>query len=285
MASLAQQAAGGPIPTPPDQNPQNVDPNSGIADDTDPAQAPSGAGGPPAGPGANVDPSAAPSQGQGGMDPTTGQPSPPIDPNSAPLPSGSSGGTFKAADISKAIPPQYADAVQRIVAAGMKIMYSPASRQDLMAAVKSPDPLPKVLAENITGLMLTLDKHAGGSGLPPPAVMPAAYELLADAGALMVKAGRNVSQQDFTSAVQLMYVMISKKQGMNNDQIMDTAAKAVPGGGSTSDAQAAASATSKVAPSTGAGGSAGAGQLVAPPMPSPTGGPMPDPASPPTPHA
>lgn len=140
----------------------------------------------------------------------------------------SAGETFTKPDISSAVPPEMQDAVARITAAGMKLMYSPQMRDKLKEAVNSPDPTPKVLAENVTGLLLIMDRQAGKSGLPGPALMPAAVELLGDAGDAMVKAGRPVSQDDFKTAIQMTFVLMSKKMGMNDAQIMDTANKALP---------------------------------------------------------
>lgn len=154
-------------------------------------------------------------------------------------------GTFTKPDITSAIPPEQVDAVNRIAAAGMKMMYSPGMRDELKAAVNSPEPTPKVLAENVTGLMLTIDQKAGNGGIPPEAIMPAAVELLGDAADMMVKAGRPVSQEDFKTAMQMLFVMMSKKMGMDDAAIMDTANKSLPpdqqvGGGAPPDGPAAA---------------------------------------------
>ena len=138
------------------------------------------------------------------------------------------GESFTKPDISSAIPPEQKDAVDRVVAAGMKMMYSPGMRDDLKAAVNSPDPTPKVLAENVVGLLLTMDKQAGQSGIPGEALMPAAVELVGDAGEMLVEAGRPVTQEDYKTAVQMAFVLISKKMGMDDGQIMDTANKALP---------------------------------------------------------
>lgn len=139
------------------------------------------------------------------------------------------GDTFTKPDLS-AVPltPEQKDQADRIVAAGMKMMLSPQMRDDLKKAMASPEPTPKVLSENVVGLMLTMDSKAGKSGLPQEAIMPAAVELLGEAGQLMVDGGRPVSQEDFKTAIQMTFVLISKKMGMDDAQIMDTANKALP---------------------------------------------------------
>lgn len=180
----------------------------------------------------------------------------------AAAPTEGGGESFTKPDLS-GIPltPEQRDSVDRIVAAGLKMMLSPAMRDDLKKAMNSPEPTAKVLAENVVGLMLTMDQKAGKSGLPPEAIMPAAVELLGEAGDLMVQGGRPVSQEDFRTAIQMAFVLISKKMGMNDSQIMDTANKALPpseqvaGGappnGPAADAVAAAGAAPQGAPPAG----------------------------------
>lgn len=202
----------------------------------------------------------------------------------APGPDAPDGGgdTFKKPDIASAIPPEQQDAVQRIVAAGMKLMYSPGMRDELRKAVSSPDPTPKVLSENVVGLLLTMDQKAGKGGLPAPALMPAAVELLGEAGDAMVQAGRAVTQEDFKTSIQMTFVLMSKKMGMNDAQIMDTANKALPpeeqvGGGAPPDgpaADAAAQEPPPQAPPTPAGG-------AGPVPPAGAGAPPVDPNAPP----
>lgn len=171
---------------------------------------------------------------------------------------------FKKPDISSVIPPEFKDVVDRVVAAGMKIMYSPASRDDLMKAVQSPDPLPKTLAMNITGLMLMLDQKAGKSGIPPQAIGPASMELLGDACELLSQS-KPVTMDDYKAAAQLMFVMIGKKLGASDADIMDAANKALPedqqvAGGAAPDGPAAQGAGAQAPP-------------AAPPVAPPAGGP------------
>ena len=50
--------------------------------------------------------------------------------------------------------------LDRIVAAGMRIMYSPEMADERDQAVQSQEPVAKKLADNVTGLLLTLDQQA-----------------------------------------------------------------------------------------------------------------------------
>ena len=134
---------------------------------------------------------------------------------------------FVKPDVSSTVPPELKDAVDRIVAAGMKLMYAPQTRAQLEKAVQSQEPVPKVLAENITGLILMLDSKTKG-GLPPEPLFPAAVTLLGDAAEVLSEAGRPVTKDDYENGVRMLYVMLSKKLGASDAQIMDAANKALP---------------------------------------------------------
>lgn len=141
---------------------------------------------------------------------------------------GDTGGTFKRPDISQFVPPEQADAVQRIAAAGMKLMYSPQMRQELMQEVHRQVPVPQKLAEGVVGLMLTLDKQSQG-GIPAQALFPAAMELLGEAAEVLSAAGQQVTQQDYNDAARLMFVLIARKLGAKDNQIMGAAQKIAGG--------------------------------------------------------
>lgn len=139
------------------------------------------------------------------------------------------GKPFTPPDAGKIVQPQMKDAVDRIVAAGMKLMYSPAMKDERMQAVQSPDPIPKKLAENTTGLILTLDKQSKG-GLPVEAIFPAAVMLLSEAAEVLKAAGQDVSEEDYLDAVRMLFVLLGKKMGGTDEQIMQAAQQALPQG-------------------------------------------------------
>lgn len=142
-------------------------------------------------------------------------------------------GTFKRPDLSQMIPAEIKDVVARVHAAGLRVITSPGMREEVMAAVQSQDPIPQTLAQNVTGLLLTLDQKAaeagGGQGIPPAALFPAGMELLGEAADVMVAAGKPVSQDDFNTAAMMMYGMVGEKLGLSQDELMQGAAQAAPG--------------------------------------------------------
>lgn len=138
-------------------------------------------------------------------------------------------GQLKAPDYREFTPPEILDEVERIVAAGMKLMYAPEMSDERMAAVQSKDPVDQTLADNVVGLLLTLDQQAQG-GLPVATLFPAAMGLLGEAAQVLQAAGKAVTQDDFNDAAVRMFAVIGKKLGGSDEQIMQAAEQAMGGG-------------------------------------------------------
>ena len=98
--------------------------------------------------------------------------------------------TFKRPTVP--VSPDMREAVDRVVAAGMKMMYAPEMKDERDKVLAMTEPVALVLAQTVTGLTLVLDKKSQG-GIPMPALFPAAIELLADLADLFVKAGKPVT--------------------------------------------------------------------------------------------
>jgi hypothetical protein len=138
------------------------------------------------------------------------------------------GGSFQRPDIKQLVPPEQADAVQRIVAAGMKLMYSPAMREELQAEVTREGPAPQKMAQGVVGLLLTMDKQSKG-GLPVAAIFPAAIELLGEAAEILTAANQPVTQEDYNEAVRMTIVLIAQALGAKDpQQVMDGLAQGMP---------------------------------------------------------
>lgn len=142
--------------------------------------------------------------------------------------SGQDGAQAQAPDWKQFTPPELQDAVERIVAAGAKLMYSPDMRDELRQAVSAQGPVDEKLADNVVGLMLTLDQKSQG-GLPVAALFPAGIGLLGEAMQVLQAAGQQVTQEDFNNAALRMYVVMGKKLGGTDEQIMQGAQQAMGG--------------------------------------------------------
>jgi len=140
------------------------------------------------------------------------------------------GPQFQKPDLSGAIPAELKDTVDRIVAAGMKIMYSPKMADERKKAIEGPEPVAKKLSDTAAGLTLMLDRQSKG-GLPPQAVFPAGLELMGDAADFMVQAGVPVTQEDYNDAARMLFTIMGQKMGGTPEQIMQIAQQAVPATG------------------------------------------------------
>jgi hypothetical protein len=137
---------------------------------------------------------------------------------------------FTPPNVDEFVPPELADAVARIYAAGVKLMTSPEMRDQVQAAIESPEPVAKVLGQNVAGLLLTLDEKSNGQ-LPVDAIFPAGMKLLTEAAAMMSAAGKTVDEQDFKDATYVLYITHFQKMGASEADIMDGARQAAGGQG------------------------------------------------------
>lgn len=147
------------------------------------------------------------------------------------------GATYTKPDISQFVPPDDKDTVDRVVAAGMRLMYAPETRDELASQVQRDDPVPQKLAENAVGVLLMLDQQARG-GIPAAAIVPATLELLGECAEVLSAAGEQVTQQDYNDAMRVAIVLIGRKLGADDGQIgealqgraIEPQAGAAPGG-------------------------------------------------------
>jgi hypothetical protein len=106
--------------------------------------------------------------------------------------------------------PQDADALHRVVLAGMKLMYAPQVFPMFKQALEAGGPLPQVLAAQAAGLMKILMDKANGS-IPKQVVIPAGAMLLAEMADFMRKAKlASPSEQDMQAAVKLLVNLLVK---------------------------------------------------------------------------
>lgn len=140
------------------------------------------------------------------------------------------GGKLQKPDWRSVTPPELMDVVERVVAAGVKFMYAPEMRQELQQAVEADVAVDQKLADSVVGLTLALDQQSQG-GIPVAALFPAGLALLSEAAEVLQAAGQQVTQEDFNNAALRMYVVMGKKLGGSDEQIMQGAQQAMGGQG------------------------------------------------------
>ena len=133
---------------------------------------------------------------------------------------------FKRPDIRPFIAKGQEDAVERIVAAGMKLMYSPDMKEEVMQAIQSDQPTAQKLGENAAGIILTLDQQAE-QGLPEEAMFPAGAELMSEAAEMLVSAGVKVTQDDWAEGFMYLVAIIGKKMGATDEDMMGAMSQGV----------------------------------------------------------
>lgn len=105
------------------------------------------------------------------------------------------------------------DAVEKIVLAGMKLMYDPATRQVFEQGVTAKLPISDVLAREAVGVLKMIDERAKGN-LPRHLIAPVATMLLAEIAKFMKDAGiADPSEQDLLDGVKKMLGMVMKVFG------------------------------------------------------------------------
>lgn len=101
------------------------------------------------------------------------------------------------------------DKVQKIVMAGMKVMYDPSTSQMLLDGVTAQTPTPQKLAMEVAGVM-TIVHRKSANGLPPETVAPAAMMLLFELAQFMKQAGAgDPSKEDIAAAMPLLRQALS----------------------------------------------------------------------------
>ena len=133
-----------------------------------------------------------------------------------------SGEGFTAPPVESYTPPEALDAVQRVVAAGMKLVYRKDMAEDVKAEVARDVPTGQMLAQAAVGWLLMLDKQAP-QGIPENIMAYSLQALVGEAAEIAVGAGRPVSQGEFEDGVMLGHQLMARKLGYNDEQIMQGA--------------------------------------------------------------
>lgn len=103
--------------------------------------------------------------------------------------------------------PKLKDAYQRVVVAGMKVLYSPQTRQMLITGLRGDGPVAEKVASQIAGVMKTLDMQAGMK-IPKQILAPAAITLMMDLFKLLDAAKIKYAPEDVSTASGLLVKLL-----------------------------------------------------------------------------
>tara|TARA_R110000868_G_scaffold99049_2_gene272760 strand:- start:870 stop:1370 length:501 start_codon:yes stop_codon:yes gene_type:complete len=124
-------------------------------------------------------------------------------------------------DVSKNInvPPELQEAYERVVIAGMKVMYSKESHRMMLKELQKEGPLDQRLGQGVAGLMLLLFKESNET-MPPEVIIPAGVQLLMEAVDFMRNTKlANPTNGDIGNGMQIMITIILEKFGVSPDQM------------------------------------------------------------------
>lgn len=117
------------------------------------------------------------------------------------------------------MPPELQEAYDRVVLAGMKIMFTKDSHKLMLKELQKPGPVGQKLGQGIAGLMLILVKESNNS-IPPAVLIPAGIQLMMQAVDFMRKTGmEKVTNQDIGDGMELMIMTLMEKFGASPEKV------------------------------------------------------------------
>ena len=116
------------------------------------------------------------------------------------------------------MPPELQEAYDRVVIAGMKVMFSEESHKMLLQFMEGEGTPPEKLGKGIAGLMLILFKESNET-IPPQVIIPAAVQLLMRAADFAKKSGmEDITNEDIAGGIELMIAIVLEKFGVDPTQ-------------------------------------------------------------------
>jgi hypothetical protein len=111
------------------------------------------------------------------------------------------------------MPPELQEAYDRVVIAGMKIMFNKDSHKLVLKELQRKGPLSKKLGMGIAGLLLILFKESNES-MPPAVMIPAGVKLLMQAADFLRETKlEKVTNKDIGDAMEVMITTLLQKFG------------------------------------------------------------------------
>jgi hypothetical protein len=117
------------------------------------------------------------------------------------------------------MPPELQEAYERVVVAGMKVMFSKESHRAMLKELERPGPIDQRLGKGVAGLMLLLFKESNGT-MPPAVIVPAGVKLLMEAVDFMRETGLgDPTNNEIGNGMQIMISIILEKFGVAPDKM------------------------------------------------------------------
>ena len=120
------------------------------------------------------------------------------------------------------VPPQLQEPYQRVVLAGMKVLFSKDTHSMVQEELAKPGPMGQKLGQGIAGLMLLLFQQSNKT-MPPQLLIPAGSYLLAQAADYVKKTGQPVTNMDVAQGMEIMVDTLFSKFGVDPEKVMNAA--------------------------------------------------------------
>ena len=119
------------------------------------------------------------------------------------------------------MPPEFQEAYERVVIAGMKVMFSKESHKLMLDELQKEGPVGQKLGMGIAGLMLLLVKESNNT-IPPEVIIPAGVNLLSRAADFIRKSEiEKITNADIGDAMEVMISTILQKFGVEPEQMAE----------------------------------------------------------------
>ena len=117
------------------------------------------------------------------------------------------------------MPPELQEAYERVVIAGMKVMFSKNTHQMMLQQLQQGGTMGEKLGKGVAGLLLLLFKQSNAT-MPPQVIIPAGVELVGQAADFLKQSGMaEVTNEDIGEGVQIMITTVLEKFGVSRDQL------------------------------------------------------------------
>lgn len=120
------------------------------------------------------------------------------------------------------MPPKLQQAYDRVVVAGLKIMFDKTTHQLAMKAISGNGPISKRVGKGIAGLVATLYRKSNNT-IPPEVIVPATVNLVSQACDYMQKTGQPMSNQDIGDAMDTAVRIVMQMFGADPTKMLAAA--------------------------------------------------------------
>jgi hypothetical protein len=117
------------------------------------------------------------------------------------------------------LPPELQDAYDRVVAAGMKVLFSKETHASMLEQLEAPGDMPTKLGEGIARVIVFLFNESNGT-MPQEVIVPAGILLVLKAAEFINKSNLGkVSDEEIGTAVEVMIDSLFEQFGEDRSQL------------------------------------------------------------------